>query len=194
MSESFRLVDVGLSNPDGGISLFAMVEGLSRKNERHPEVDDDAVARPVAARASPPPVPAHEEARPSGELVLISSAPLEAASLADAEPSTAASPAAPRVRPFNPKQLHRVTKRRHARQLLGPGARRGACARPQTVQYASRQKHANKRPRADTGRFLTKDELAAQGYVRDAETGAWSIPSPPAGRDGGPEAPTPGDE
>ena len=33
--------------------------------------------------------------------------------------------------------------------------RRGACARPQTVQYASRQKHANKRPRADTGRFLT---------------------------------------
>jgi nuclear transcription factor Y, alpha len=62
----------------------------------------------------------------------------------------------------NPKQFHRILKRREARAKLEEYyQQRSEAAAHKPYLHESRHKHAKKRPRGPGGRFLTKDELAA---------------------------------
>jgi nuclear transcription factor Y, alpha len=74
------------------------------------------------------------------------------------------------LRSVNPKQFHRILKRRDSRTKLEGifQQRRQADNQQQEAAvrkpylHESRHKHATKRPRGPGGRFLTKKELAAE--------------------------------
>jgi hypothetical protein len=84
-------------------------------------------------------------------------------------PSPEIAAAGPEEAPLyvNAKQFHRILKRRVARQKLEEALRLTSKGRKPYL-HESRHKHAMRRPRGPGGRFLTAEEVAANGKGENA--------------------------